>query len=100
VHAHIAHCDRIKHQDVLNTLGLLDMFIKSSGLLHKHLHLLGGEGTPEHALVITSPLTEPSVEFGGKVKRAVGEVRHVTEVFTMTKLAMEDMVKRDTWEPL
>ena len=76
------------------------MFIKSSGLLHKHLHLLGGEGTLEHALVITSLLTEPSVEFGGKVKRAVGEVGHVTEVFTVTELAMEDVVKRDAWEPL
>ena len=76
------------------------MFIESSGLLHKHLYLLGGEGTLEHALVITSPLTELSVEFGSKVKRVVGEVRHVMEVFTMTELAMEDIVKRDTWEPL
>jgi len=50
--------------------------------------------------VITSPLTEPSVKFGGKVKRAVGEVRHVTEVFTVTELAMEDVVERDAWEPL
>jgi len=50
--------------------------------------------------VITSPLTEPSVEFGGKVKRAVGEVGHVTEVFTVTKLAMEDVVERDAWECL
>jgi len=76
------------------------MFIESSGLLHKHLHLLGGEGTLEHALVITSPLTELSVEFGGEVKRAVGEVGHVTEVFTVTELAMEDVVKRDAWELL
>jgi len=31
VHVHISHCDRIKHQDVLAALGLLDMVIKSSG---------------------------------------------------------------------
>ena len=83
--ARIARCDCIKRQDVLNTLGLLDMFIESSSLLHKHLHLLGGEGTLEHALVIISPLTEPSVKFGGKVKRAVGEVGHVMEVCCLQK---------------
>ena len=56
-------------------------------------------GTPE-PMVIASPLREPSVEFGGKVERAAGEVECVMEVLTVTESAMEDVVERDVWEPV
>ncbi len=35
-------------------------------------------------MVITSPLTEPLVEFVGEVERAAGEVERITGVFTAT----------------
>jgi len=93
--AHISRCGRIERWGVLEALSLLDVVVESSGLLHKPLHLLGGEGKPGHIAVIALPLMEPSVEFGSEVKRVAGEVEHVTEVFTMTVLAMEGMVERD-----
>jgi len=50
--------------------------------------------------VIASPLMEPLVKFGGEVDRAVGEVKHVMGVLTMTELASDVVVERDICEPM
>jgi hypothetical protein len=63
-------------------LGLLNRLIKSSGTLHKPLHLLRGEGLLELTMVIALPLTQPLVKFVGKVKRVAGEVECIMGVFT------------------
>ena len=57
-------------------------------------------GSPGPAAVIASPLTEPLVEFGGEVDRAVGEVERVTGGLTATESASDVAVERDVCEPV
>ena len=63
-------------------LGLLDRLIESSGILREPPHLSGGEGSPEFAVVIALPSTQPLVEFVGEVERVAGEVERIMGMFT------------------
>ena len=95
VRPHVARSDGIQGQDVLETLALftgLSMMAVSCASLSSFLAV---SSLPGPAVVITSLLMEPLVEFGGEVESAPGEVERVKGALTATESVREVVVEME-----